>query len=324
MAKQGSQKGKLLLLLDFLRRETDEDHPATTAQIVDYLEKNGVSAERKSVYSDLDALADYGYDIQRRPGPGGGVYLGQRDFELAELKLLVDAVESSRFITPKKSAALIAKLERLTSRHQGRALQRQVFMLQRVKSMNESAYYSVDTIHTAIAQGRMVTFRYFDFNSKKEKVFRHDGKTYLVSPYCLAWDNANYYLVGRVPGEDMTRHYRVDKMAQVSLSPEPSDVPRDFDPAAYVSRYFSMFSGRPAKVRLRCRESLAGVILDRFGREVMLVPDGEGFFTTTLDVVVSPQFWGWLAGLGTGVELVEPAWAAQEYRAYLQTLLAGL
>ena len=321
MAKQSNQKGKLLLELDFLRRESDEDHPVSTQDILNYLSQNGVGAERKSIYSDLDTLADYGYDIQRRPGPGGGVWLGERDFELAELKLLVDAVESSRFITKRKSSALIAKLSALTSRHQAKALQRQVFMGQRVKSMNESAYYTVDAIHTAIAQGKMVTFRYFDFDSAKEKIFHRDGKTYHVSPYCLVWDNANYYLVGREPGEDQTRHYRVDKMAQVAVSEEGSDVPRDFDPAVYTSRYFSMFSGRQSRVKLRCDKALAGVILDRFGREVMLVPDGEGHFTVTLDVVISPQFWGWLAALGPKAKLVEPAEATAEYRAYLQSLL---
>lgn len=320
MAKQSNQKGKLLLELDFLRRETDEEHSVSTQDILDHLAQNGVSAERKSVYSDLDVLADYGYDIQRRSGPGGGVWLGGREFELAELKLLVDAVESSRFITKRKSAALIEKLSGLTSRHQAKALQRQVFMGQRVKSMNESAYYCVDAIHTAISQGNMVSFRYFDFDSNKEKVYHRQGATYLVSPYCLVWDNANYYLVGREKGEEQTRHYRVDKMDRVEASPQRADVPRDFDPAAYTARYFSMFSGRQAQVRLRCHQSLAGVILDRFGREVMLVPDGA-WFTVTLDVVISPQFWGWLTALGPKAKLTEPAWAAEEYRAYLQSLM---
>ncbi len=320
MARQSNQKGKLLLLLDYLKRETDEDHCATTQELLSYLEQKGVSAERKSIYSDLETLADWGFDIQRQRGPKGGVYLGQREFELAELKLLVDAVQASRLLTKRKSDALIAKLEQLTSRHGARSLQRQVFVGDRIKSMNESVYYSVDAIHTAIGQGRMVEFRYFDYNSKKERVYRHGGETYRVSPYGLVWDNANYSLVGRVPGEEETRHYRVDKMASVTPAQTPSDVPRDFDPAAYVARYFSMFSGRSAKIKLRCRERLAGVILDRFGRDTMLVPDGEGF-TATLDVVVSPQFWGWLTGLGPDAKLLDPQWAVEEYRGYLQRLL---
>ncbi len=320
MARQSNQKGKVLALLDYLWRETDEDHVASTAEILDHLARRGISAERKSVYADLETLADWGLDIQRVRGPKGGVYLGQREFELAELKLLVDAVQASRFITGKKSDALIGKLGGLTSRHQAKALRRQVFVGDRVKSMNESVYYSVDAIHTAISGGVMVAFRYFDYNSRKEKVFRHEGKTYLVAPYCLIWDNANYYLVGQVPGETETRHYRVDKMAGVEVTQRRAQTPQNFDSAAYAAQYFSMFSGRPAKVRLRCPETMAGIILDRFGRDAMLVPDGEGF-TVTLDVVVSRQFWGWLAGLGPGARLLEPAWAAEEYRAYLKSLL---
>lgn len=320
MARQSNQKGKVLLLLDYLRRETDEDHPASTAELLAFLAQQGVRAERKSIYADLDTLAAWGYDIQRVRGPRGGVYLASRDFELAELKLLVDAVQASRFITGKKSDALIGKLSQLTSRHQAKSLRRQVFVGDRVKSMNESVYYSVDAIHTAISDGVMVAFRYFDYNSRKEKIFRHEGRTYRVAPYCLIWDNANYYLVGQVPGESETRHYRVDKMAGVTPTQDRAQTPQSFDSAAYAARYFSMFSGRAAKVRLRCRESLAGVILDRFGRDVMLVPDSDGF-TVTLDVVVSPQFWGWLAGLGPGAKLLEPEWAAKEYRQHLQSLL---
>lgn len=320
MAKQGNEKEKLLLILDYLDRETDENHPATTRQLIDMLERNGIAAERKSIYADLTALTLHGYDIQTAKGPGGGSYMGFRPFQLAELKLLVDAVQASRFITEKKSAELIAKLERLTSRHQGRYLQRQVFVGGRVKTMNESVYYAIDAIHSAISDAHMVSFQYFDYNASKERVLRRDGARYRVAPYCLIWDNASYYLVGREPGEDHTRHYRVDKMVQVAEDDESAQIPRDFDPAAYVRGYFSMFSGRAATVRLRCKERLAGVILDRFGRDVMLVPC-DGGFTVTLEVVVSPQFWGWLAALGPDAKLLDPAWAAQEYRAYLQSIL---
>ncbi len=320
MAKGENQKGKLLLLLDYLRTESDEEHPVTTQTLVDYLNAQGVSAERKSVYSDLTALADHGYDIQRIPGKNGGVYLGQRDFELPELKQLVDAVQASRFITKKKSDALIAKLESLTSRHQATQLQRQVFVGGRVKSMNESAYYSVDAIHTAITRRKMVSFRYFDLNLQKEKVYRRGGAAYLVNPYCLVWDNANYYLVGCTEEGGETRHYRVDKMDAVAVTGEAAPMPQGFDPGAYVGRYFSMYSGRVAQVRLGCQESLAGVILDRFGRDVMLVPR-EGGFTVTLEVVVSPQFWGWLAALGSLAKPEAPAWVVEEYQAYLRSLL---
>lgn len=321
MAKRGNEKEKLLLILDYLRQETDEGHPATAQALLEMLERNGITAERKSVYADLDALGRHGLDLQRIPGPGGGVYLGQREFELAELKLLVDAVQASRFISRRKSDQLIAKLEGLASRHQAGKLQRQVFVGGRVKTMNESVYYAIDAIHTAVSQQKQVSFLYFDYNSAQERVFRREGARYRVAPYCLAWDNANYYLVGREPEETHTRHYRVDKMYRVEVEDVPAPIPRDFDPAAYVGRYFSMFSGKPAQVRLRCEESLARVIVDRFGREIITVPDGMGGFTVTLDVVVSPQFWGWLAALGPGARLLEPQWAREEYAGFLQSLL---
>lgn len=322
MSRSENQKRKLLLLLDYLRAESDEDHPVATQTLVDYLRAQGVNAERKSVYSDLTALSDHGYDIQRVPGRNGGVYLGSRDFELPELKLLVDAVQASRFITKKKSDALIAKLEGLTSRYQATQLQRQVFVGGRAKSMNESAYYSVDAIHTAISHHRVVAFRYFDLDRNKEKVYRREGAEYRVEPYCLVWDNAQYYLVGKIPDGEETRHYRVDKMDSVTVTDKPAEPPKSFDPGAYVGRYFSMFSGRAAQVRLGCQETAAGMILDRFGRDVMLVPREDGF-TVTLDVVVSPQFWGWLAALNGLVKPEAPEWVVEEYHAYLRTLLEG-
>lgn len=321
MARSENQKRKLLLLLDYLRAESDEDHPVTTQTLVSYLQERGVSAERKSVYADLTVLAEHGYDIRRLPGRSGGVYLGSREFELPELKLLVDAVQASRFITKKKSDALISKLEGLTSRHQATQLQRQVFVGGRVKSMNESAYYSVDAIHTAITRHRAVAFRYFDLDRNKEKVYRRGGAEYHVEPYCLVWDNAQYYLVGKPPEGEETRHYRVDKMDGVRVTDESAETPKSFDPGAYVGRYFSMFSGRAAKVRLACQEAAAGVILDRFGRDVMLVPKATGGFTVTLDVVVSPQFWGWLAALSGLAKPEAPEWVVEEYRAYLRGLL---
>lgn len=323
MAKRGEQRGKLLMILEILRRETDEDHPISTPRLIERLAQRGIAAERKSVYADLDTLEGLGYDIHRASGAGGGVYLGQREFELAELKLLVDAVQAGRFITKKKSDILIKKLENLTSRHLGGQLQRQVYVGGRVKTMNESVYYLVDAIHTAIARRRQISFLYYDYNSKKERVPRRNGQTYFTQPYCLIWNDGNYYLVGKNPGESETRHFRVDKMGQVRVTDLSGEIPRDFDPARYARSYFSMFGGKNARVTLKCEEGLAGVILDRFGGEVMLVP-GEGSFTVTVEVVVSPQFWGWLAGLGPGAGIVAPDWAAKEYRAYLQALLDGM
>ncbi|MGM9605928.1 MAG: helix-turn-helix transcriptional regulator [Oscillospiraceae bacterium] len=316
MAKSGNQKQKLLVLRQLLLERTDEEHPMTVQQMIGELERWGIQAERKSLYDDLEQLRAFGLDVQCRKGRAGGWFVGERDFELPELKLLVDAVQSSKFITRRKSDALIRKLEGLASVHQARQLQRQVYVAGRVKTMNESIYYNVDELHAAVGKRRAVSFLYFDYNSRKEKVLRREGARYTVSPCGLVWDNENYYLVGWDHDRGDVRHYRVDKMSDLTVTESPleGDAAGEFDMAGYAKKHFGMFSGTDANVTLRCREDLAGVVLDRFGREAMLVPGGDGTFTVTVEVVVSPQFWGWLFGLGDGVELLAPAWAAEEYR----------
>ena len=322
MAKSANQKRKLLVLARLLERQTDEEHPVTVQDMIDELARWDIAAERKSVYADMEELRQMGYDVQSRKGRGAGWFLGQRDFELAELKLLVDAVQSSRFLTARKSDSLIRKLEGLTSVHQARQLQRQVYVDRRIKTMNESIFYNVDKIHSAIAAGRVITFRYFEYDMEKKKVFRRDGKRYCVSPCGLMWDSENYYLAAWDDANQEVRHYRVDKMSDITVSGAPRYVPEDFDPEGYARRHFGMFSGRQGRLRLRFRSGLAGVVLDRFGRDVMMAPDGEEHFTVTLDVVVSPPFWGWLFGLGTGAEVLSPDWAAEEFRARLREVAA--
>ena len=319
MAKGPNQKKKLLVLQQVLLTRTDEEHPLTIRELIEELARWGVQAERKSLYDDLETLRSFGLDVQCRKGRSPGWFVGARQFELPELKLLVDAVQSSKFITRRKSDALIGKLESLASVHQAKQLQRQVFVSGRVKTMNESIYYNVDQLHAAIAGRRAVTFLYFDYNSRKEKVFRRDGARYTVSPCGLVWDNENYYLVGYDADRGDVRHYRVDKMNDIAPADRPLEgAAGEFDMAGYAQKHFGMFSGADAAVTLRCREELAGVVLDRFGQEAMLTPGGDGFFTVTVTVVVSPQLWGWLFGLGDGVELLSPAWAAEEYRTRLR------
>lgn len=320
MAKSANQKLKLPVLQQYLLKYSDEEHPLTIQNMIDELERWGIKAERKSLYDDMETLRALGLDVQCRKGREGGWFIGQRDFELAELKLLVDAVQSSKFVTRRKSDALIGKLEGLASAHQARQLQRQVFVADRVKTMNESIYYNVDELHAALGRRRAVTFRYFDYNSRKEKVFRHGGARYTVSPCGLVWETENYYLVGWNHAQNQVRHYRVDKMADITLTDLPlqGEAAGQFNMAGYAKKHFCMFTGRAAAVSLRCREDMANVVLDRFGQEAMLVPGEEGYFTVTVSVVVSPQFWGWLFGLGDGVELTAPAWAAEEYRALLE------
>lgn len=327
MPKSPNQKMKPLLLQRILLERTDEDHGLTVPELIALLEEEGVAAERKSVYSDLQTLADFGLDIVKRKESGKVVYyVGARTFELPELKLLVDAVQSCKFITRRKSDQLIGKLEGLTSVWQARQLQRQVYVDRRVKTMNESVYYSIDTLHAALAEGRGVRFRYFEYNVRKEKVFRREGAWYAVFPHGLIWDDENYYLVGYDEEKGGVRHYRVDKMAGLEITDRTGKEgggPGALDVAAYAAKHFGMFSGREGRVRLRCENGLVGVVLDRFGQESILVPDGRNHFTVTVDAVVSPQFFGWLFGLGDRVELLAPDWAAAAFRAQLDAVGAN-
>ena len=317
MAKSANQKLKLLRLYDILMHQSDEDHPIPVPELIGELERWDIKAERKSIYDDLNALVDMGVDIQSRKGRTPGWFIGQRDFELAELKLLVDAVQSSRFITKRKSDALIRKLERLASTHQARQLQRQVYVDRRVKAMNESIYYNVDKLHTAIAQNNAITFQYFDYDMNKEKVFRHDGALYHVSPYGLIWNSENYYLVAFDAASQQMRHYRVDKMTQIELTEEKRQGGSEFDVADYAQKHFGMYSGDEVTMTLRFRRTMVNVVLDRFGQDVILIPDGEEHFTVALPLVMSPQFFGWLFGLGDGVQLMSPPAAVEAYQKQL-------
>lgn len=324
MAKSPNQKTKLLHLARMLLRQTDEDHPLTVAQIIEALAREDIKAERKSIYDDLEALRLFGLDVQCRKGKTPGWFIGSREFELPELKLLMDAVQSSRFITQKKSDALIRKLESLASIHQAGQLQRQVYVSGRIKVMNESIYYNVDKLHTAIAAQKAITFKYFDYDISRQKVFRRDGKRYVVSPYGLIWNNENYYLVAFDHANRDMRHYRVDKMTEIAitcLSREGKDQYPDFQLAQYGQKHFGMYSGPEWKVTLRGRRDKAGLVWDRFGQEVILVPDGEEYFTVTLPVVVSPQFFGWLMGLDGSLTITAPKEAVNAYRQKLSAAL---
>lgn len=317
MPRSAHQKEKLLVLLDILSRESDEEHPLSVPELIQALEREGISAERKSIYDDMDTLRARGYDIILERGRG--YYLASRPFEVAELKLLVDAVQSSKFISESKSRTLIRKLERLCSAHQAGALQRQVVVAGRVKTMNESVLYSIDAIHDAISSNRQLTFQYFDYNVEKKKVFRHDGKRYQVSPVGLLRSDESYYLIALDAVSGARRHYRVDRMA----APQVDELPRvpgcrEIDMGAYARRHFGMFSGQEQPVKLRCPNSLAHVILDRFGLDAMLIPDGTGHFTITVEVAVSQQFYGWVFGLGPEVQILAPAPVREEYAARLR------
>ncbi len=323
MAKQERQKLKTLILHQTLLEQTDENHAMGTKELIDILDRHGVSAERKSIYNDFQTLRDFGVDVQCRKGKEGGWFVGDRPFELPELKLLVDAVQSCKFITRKKSDALIKKLESLTSVHQASKLRRQVYVDRRVKSMNEGVYYTIDTIHAALGSGNAVSFQYYDYNVKKERVLRREGKRYNIFPKGLIWDNQNYYLVGWDSTNGEIRSYRVDKMLslnQTGLKPS-GEAAKPVDMARYTATHFGMFGGTEARVTLLCDNTMVGVVLDRFGQEISLIPNGDHAFITTVDAVVSPQFYGWLMGVGENITIQGPQWAVEGYRNRLQEIL---
>ena len=325
MAKSSNQKTKLLRLCQFLLTQTDEDHPATVSQIIQELARYDIRAERKSIYDDLESLRQFGLDVQCRKGKAPGWFVGER--ELPEVKLLMDAVQSSRFITQRKSDTLLRKLERLTSVHQAGQLQRQVYVSGRIKVMNESIYYNVDKLHTAIAGQKAITFKYFDYDIARKKVFRQEGKRYMVSPYGLIWNSENYYLVAFDHAHRELRHYRVDKMTEIvvtNLDREGREQHRDFQLAEYGQKHFGMYGGQELKVTLRGRRDKASLVWDRFGQDIILVPDGEDYFTVTLPVVISPQFFGWLLGLNGSITLAGPKEAVSAYRQRLAAALEEL
>lgn len=325
MAKSSKQKIKLLCLCRMLLQKTDEEHPVTIPEMIEELNRYGITAERKSIYDDLEALRLFGLDVQSRKGRSPGWFIGSRDFELPELKLLMDAVQSSRFITQRKSDALLRKLETLASIPQAHQLQRQVFVTGRVKVMNESIYYNVDKLHAAISGRRAITFRYFDYGIHREKVYHREGNRYAVSPFGLIWNNENYYLVAFDHVHQQIRHYRVDKMDELAVTCLPQlgrEQYPDFNLAEYGEKHFGMYSGTEMTVTLRGRKNMAGVVWDRFGHGVILVPDGPDSFTVQLPVVLSPQFFGWLFGLNGGLTITAPAQAVAAYRNQLAEALS--
>ena len=309
MPKSPNQKLKLLVLLRFLQRESDERHPVTTAQMLEELARWDISAERKSLYDDLETLRAFGADVVAQRGRNPGYYLGQRDFELPELKLLVDSIQSSKFVTQRKTLSLIRKLESLCSIYDAQLLERQVYVRGRVKSMNESVYYNVDAVSDAISRDRAIRFRYFEFTVAKERRYRRDGAYYQVSPYALIWDDENYYMLAWEDAEERFKHFRVDKMSHISAAKEARSGGEAFqklDMSGYSSRVFGMFAGQPVPVRMRFAAHLAGAVIDRFGKDLILIPEGEEAFTFTAEVAVSPQFFAWVFGFGEEAEILSP------------------
>lgn len=324
MAKSSGQKLKLLYLVQLLEESTDEKHPVSTQDIIKYLDSKGIHSERKSIYDDMECLREFGYDVlQVQSRLGGGYYLGSRDFELPELKLLVDAVQSSRFITTKKSRELIHKLEREAGKNDAGKLQRQVYVAGRVKTENESIYYSIDAIHRGIQENRQISFVYLDWNLQKQLVPRANGDK-CVSPWALIWREENYYLAAYDSADHKIKHYRVDKMGQVTVTDKKREGVEQFskiDITSYTNQTFGMFAGEESVVTMEFPRRLVGVVLDRFGREADLRPMSEERFRIRAKVAVSGQFFGWLAGIGAEAVIVSPDNVRERYQSWLTDIL---
>lgn len=315
MPKSEKQKLKLLYIKQILEERSDENHPISTQRLVELLAEKGVRAERKSIYSDIQCLQEFGMDVCTAKGRGGGFFLASRDFELPELKLLVDAVQASRFLTSRKSMELISKLETLASVHEAGSLRRQVAVSGRVKTMNESIYYNVDRIHDAIAHNVQISFRYFDWGVDRERHYREG--VYTASPYALCWDDQNYYLIAHSVRHGIT-HYRVDKMTHISETGKArlvNEETQKIDVSKYGKGVFGMFSGQTQTVRMRFHKALAGVVIDRFGRDVMLIPDGTEHFIFSAEIAVSPMYFGWISGFGDRAQILSPQSVVEQYLA---------
>ncbi len=310
MAKGVNQKLKIIYLMKILLEKTDEEHSITMQEIKESLEAYGIGAERKSLYSDIESLRQYGMDIIGRQMDRTYYYsVGNRQFELAELKLLVDSVQAAKFITAKKSNELIKKIESMASKYEASKLHRQVYVAERVKTMNESIYYNVDMIHAAIGANSKITFQYFQWNVDKKMELRRGGSLYEVSPWALSWSDENYYLIAFDSLEDKIKHFRVDKMLHIEMEGSKREGKKcfdEFDMAIYTRKMFGMFGGEEQMVKIECENALAGVMIDRFGKDVAIMKKDGEHFTVIVKVAVSRQFLSWVIALGEGAKIVGP------------------
>lgn len=311
--------------MKILTEQSDEEHCLSAQELIKALETYGIKAERKSIYDDIAQLIDFGYDIVLvKAKTGGGYYLAGREFELAELKLLVETVQASRFLTLKKSRELIAKIEKLASKYEAGQLQRQVYVANRIKTANESIYYIVDDIHRAIQNNEQISFQYLEWDLNKKLVPRKDGKIYHISPWALTCKDENYYLIAHDEESDSIKHFRVDKMGRMQVlagvARKGGELFERFDIAAYANKTFGMYGGREEVVTLEFENRYIGVVLDRFGKEASVRRIDAEHFAVRVQVALSGQFFGWLTGLGAGAKVTAPGEVVSAYLAYLHAV----
>ena len=325
MPRGSNQKFKFTYLMKVMAEKTDDEHSLTMPQILEELEKYEVSAERKSIYEDFKDMSKLGIDvIKEQRGRETFYHIAGREFELAEVKLLIDAVQSAKFITQKKSKSLISKVKNFVSEHQAKQLQRQIVINDRVKTMNESVYYNVDDIHTAINQNRKIKFKYYKWDIDKKLVERHGGSYFVVSPWALLWDDENYYMIAFDDWDNKIKHYRVDKMMSIEVGNDEragKEEFKNFDMAKYSKATFGMYHGEKTKVCIKFANHMCGVFIDRFGKDTLFRKIDENHSELIVDINVSPQFFGWIFSLGNYVEIVSPKEVVNELREYTKKFI---
>jgi predicted DNA-binding transcriptional regulator YafY len=318
MLKTQVQKLKVMYLLKILLENSDEKHVMSMNDIIEHLATFEIMSERKSIYDDIDCLRTMGYDIICQKGRYIGYYIGKRDFELAELKLLVDSVQSSKFITIKKSGELIDKISNLTSKHYAKEMQRQVYITDRVKTINETIYYNVDTLHNAIAEGVKIAFKYYEYNLQKKRQIRNNGDEYVVSPYNLAYSDDNYYLIAHSPRHEGLSHFRVDRMDSIRFLDEKAAgikkiTNADFNLGDYLKKTFDMYHGETKSVSLLCNKDIINPIIDKFGQDVLIRKEDEESFIVTVNVNVSPTFYAWVFTFSDKIKIISPNEVVSEF-----------
>lgn len=322
MARGENQKLKLLYLKQYFEEKTDEQHPATMEDIRKYLAQHEVEAERKSIGSDMDALEQFGVPVRDvNKLRNKKYYLQERVFTPSEVKMILDSVASSKFLTEKKSLELMKKLGTLVNEHHRHELNRQVKVAGRVKSMNDNAAKSLDHIHAAMAENKTVRFKYFHYNMNKEREYTKGGGYYEVSPWALIYDNSYYYLLAYA--EDDIRTFRADRMAAVHAGEQErqgKELFEAFDLGKYTKSTFGMFAGKEEKVEMVFHNSLIDTVIDKFGKEVWLSPVDDYHFKITVPVAVSPQFFGWVFGLGGKATIVGPKSVVKKMKDMLENV----
>lgn len=329
MAGKPNSKLKLLYLLDILWHYSDEDHVLTAKQLCEKLEDYGVQAERKSIYTDIATLSQFGLDIINAKSPRRGFFMASRQYEIAEVRLLIDAVQAANFISNKKTIALKDKLYRLVSRSQAEDMESQVFIENKLKCDNEEMYYIIDTINKAIRQGMQIEFSYKKRKLTRKMTTSNEEKKFLVNPYALVWINDRYYLICNNPKYDNLMHTRLDRMKKIEILDEKarsfaevSEYKHVFDATDYASKMFNMYSGEVNQIELRCSNSIIDEILDRFGSEMPLKADGDEHFIIKVQAAMSEGLVSWLLQYGAAIKVQSPMTLANEVKENAARVLA--